>query len=241
MQRCALINAWTHLFTKPSIYVQRQLALCRNSLPSVHRTWVAYRHDLRTRNVWLAQNESPRVSTVLVQLSATLQDLEHLELFLRMGVSSDVHEVCASLLSPQQGRPPQCAICLLIQRGRCNFASLFGTHGALISRTRLPEHWQIAGASPVKAFVPITILPLCRDTTTIIFSLLLLGAFKPGHSSPESAQGLLNCNGFVEAQALPSGGSKVLTLGPACLGRGPVVALDTSNHGGTLKTSCSGR
>ena len=46
--------------------VQRQLALGRNSLSSVHRTWVAHRHNLRTQNVWLAHNESPRVSTVLV-------------------------------------------------------------------------------------------------------------------------------------------------------------------------------
>lgn len=29
--------------------VQRQLALGRNSLPSLHRTWVAYRHNLRTQ------------------------------------------------------------------------------------------------------------------------------------------------------------------------------------------------
>lgn len=46
--------------------VQRQLALGRNSLPSVHRIWVAHRHNLRTQHVWLAHNESPRVSTVLV-------------------------------------------------------------------------------------------------------------------------------------------------------------------------------
>ena len=101
----------------------------------------------------LPKNESPRVSTVLVQLSATLQDLEHLELFLRIGVSSDVHEVCASLLSPQQGRPPQCAICLLIQRGRCNFASLFGT---VVCHTigKLPAPAQSKLSSPSTPWSP---------------------------------------------------------------------------------------
>ena len=186
--------------------LQRQLALGRSSLPSVHRTWVVYRHGLRTQNVWLAEHESPRVSTVLVQLSTTLQDLEHLELFLGMGVSNNVTEVCRSLLSPQQGAPPQCAIRLLIQRNRCAraqwqsafqhfaphavsvlrfnrphkftfllgeyFVSVFDTHGGLISRFRLPEHWQIPGTRPTKAFVLINalvpILPPSRDHTTII-------------------------------------------------------------------------